>query len=71
MDRRPGATSLCRFLGTLANTFRATWTWHRWTSAFENSPLNVASNPGKPSTTPRTTLEASNPRRFRFPNNSL
>jgi len=65
------ATACFSFFGTFARTFRATWTWQRWTLALGNSSSKTYSNPDKPSMIPKTTLCPSNPRTFKSLKNSL
>src|SRR5659263_171271 len=70
MERKSFATSCLNFFGTLARTFRATWTWQRWTFACGNSSLNTVSHPGNPSIIPKVTFPPSNPRAFKSLKNS-
>src|SRR5665647_3498277 len=70
MERKSFATSCLNFLGTLARTFRATWTWQRWAFALGNSSLKTVSKPGNPSIIPRVTFPPSSPRDFKSLKNS-
>jgi len=70
MERRSFATSCLNFFGTLAKTFRATWTWQRCTFACGNSSRKTVSSPDNPSIIPRVTFPPSNPRDFKSLKNS-
>src|SRR4030042_3455116 len=71
MDLKSSATSFFICLGTLARTFLATCTWHRWVFEFGNSSVKTFSKPGSPAITPKSTLELSRLRLFKSLNNSL
>ena len=71
MERRSSATVFFRlFVVTLARRLRATWTWHLWILALENSSLNTSSRPVRPSIIPKVTFCQLRPRVSRSLKNS-
>jgi hypothetical protein len=70
MDRTLSPIASFSLWGTLASILGATWTWQRWTCAWENSSWKTFLNPSNPTALTKTAPESSSHLFLRSLNNS-